>query len=715
MLPEGAVRTIYLDFETRSLSPIKLVGGLNYVAAPSTDVLCLCASDGRERWVWTPFGLPDQRAAGFLVGAHVSLEPWELVAATEGAVLVAHNAEGFDRPVWESCFPDHPREWADSLPRARRAQLPGKLEALAAYVLGDAKNEGGRKVTLSLSKPVVLSSEAVDMAVAAARARLAGTWTPALGDRPLALLLGPSFYDREAMRSLVASPPYGAEVLPTPSAAQLTEVIRYCLQDVELLRRVCEAERLLEPHMDDDALEADRRVNTRGVAVDLALVDRLLARADAIVLDAGRRAHVASDGAIGEVELRSTAVLRSWINEQRGDTIEDVKAETIKPLLARELNLAEHGTSEVSRECGRVLSAVLAARLDVARVATGKLRALKHRTSADGRLRGAHGYYQAHTGRWAGRGVQTQNLPRAVKGADPERVGEATSEQVGSLIRQCFVGDPGLVVLDFKQIEARALLYLAGDLDGMNAFDDGDPYLDLAGRIFNDVVKKGDPRRQVAKVTILGSQYGAGPDALARYFAKAGVVTDLDPAYLVESYRSANPLIAGVETGREYTDEAGRLRRRRRGGYWKQLEKDARQAIRDADSESAWAFDGHDLLYTLPSGRVLRYREAQVGPFEDREDALTYFNPKKRKRVATWGSRLSENLAQAFSRDFLAEGLVRLEAAGERTVMHTHDEFVVEAAESELPRLAALVSEPPPWAPDFALGVEGAWARRYAK
>lgn len=79
------------------------------------------------------------------------------------------------------------------------------------------------------------------------------------------------------------------------------------------------------------------------------------------------------------------------------------------------------------------------------------------------------------------------------------------------------------------------------------------------------------------------------------------------------------------------------------------------------------------------------------------------------------GPVIVHNCAQAFSRDFLAEGLVRLEVAGERVVMHTHDEFVIEAAESALPRLAALVSEPPPWAPDFALGVEGAWARRYAK
>ena len=689
------MRAVYLDFETRSLADIKLLGGLNYVAASSTDVLALCASDGARRWCWSPFGLPDRRALGAEVS--VSTEPWEIVAATEGARVVAHNAEGFDRPVWEALgLPE--REWVDSLPLARRAQLPGKLESLAAYVLGEGKAEAGRKVTLSLSKPIALSAQAVDLAVQAAHGYLAGHLLPT-GARQLQLL-GVWPPSDEALRSLIASPPYGAEVLPTPSPAQLTEVIRYCMQDVELLRRVCEAERLLEPHVDDDALEADRRVNHRGVAVDLALVDRLLMRADAIVREAGERAYAASEGAIGEAELRKTAKLRSWLAEN-GVQIPDCKAETIRHVLQ---------TSEPPPAARKVLHS----RLDVARVATGKLKALKARASADGRLRGAHGYYEAHTGRWAGRGVQTQNLPRAVKGADPDRLEAMGPEQVGALVRQCFVGDPGLVVLDFKQIEARALLYLAGDLAGMNAFDDGDPYLALACRIFNAEVKKGDPRRQVAKVTILGSQYGAGPDALARYFVKNGVMTDLDPAFLVESYRRANPLVAGEETGREYTDEAGRLRRRRKGGYWKSLERDARRAI-GGEPTGGWHVEDGDLFYTLPSGRVLRYREAAVGPFEDRDSALTYFNPKKKKRVATWGSRLAENLSQAFSRDFLAEGLVRLELAGYRVVMHTHDEFVIEAPESALDECARIVSERPTWAPDFALGVEGAWARRYAK
>lgn len=725
--------TFFLDFESRSRSPIKLVGGLNYVADPTTEPLCLCGSDGVRNYVWSPFPGPLRPIASDLplVVEHGAY-PSAIVEASEGRTCVAHNAEGFDRPLWEALgLP--PRAWADTVPLARRAQLPGKLELLAERVLGVGKDKRGRSVTLAMSKPVALSRAAVDGAADAARQLIAlgdAGPSPLTGVSEAGLgtlrLLAPEWWAlpsgelRAFLASLVASPPYGAEVLRDPDPAQLTEIVRYCLKDVDLMRRICEKERLLEPHVDDDALEADRRINSRGVEVDLALVRALLREADRLTREAGERASAATGGEIGEAELRSTATLIRFL-AKHGIDVEDTKSETVRPLLAS--------------ATGDVLPIVLRARLDVARVSSGKLRKLLATVSADGRLRGAHAYYQAHTGRWAGRGMQTQNLPRAVRGMapdTPERLVEGAkierllgdakvspAEATGSLIRQCFVGRPGLAVLDFKQIEARAVLYLAGDLAGMRRFDEGDPYLDLAERLFGQRVEKSDPRRQIAKVTILGSSYGAGPDALARYFAKNNVDPTrfgLEPAMLVEAWRSANPLIAGEETGREYTDGSGRLRKRRRGGYWKALEADAKAAVREPGANHGdWRMFPDGLTFWLPSNRHLLYRDAQVGPFEDRREALTYWNPSKRKRVSTYGGRLCENVTQAFARDFLAEGLVALESAGFATVLHTHDEFVVECSASDYDRVAAIVSSPPSWAPDFALGVDGHWSRRYAK
>ena len=713
----------FCDFETRSWENLKVVGGRNYVAG-NTDVLALCGTDGVRDYVWSPFGGPlgPLGAKRPLVVEHGPY-PTAIVAATEGATLLAHNAEGFDRPLWEALgLPE--RVWIDSVPLARRAQLPGKLQDLAERVLGVGKDKAGRDVTLSLSKPVELSRAAVDLALRAAQDYLDGILYPKQGLATLTMLLGgPGRASNEALRALLESPPYGAAVLRDPSPAQLTEVVRYCLKDVDLMREACLRARLLEPHMDDDALEADRRINARGVAVDLPLVHCLLRHADRVVAEAGAAASAATDGAIGEAELRKTAKLRSWLAEN-GLVVDDTKAETIKPLLA---------TTDGA------VATVLRARLDVARVSTGKLRALVNRTQRDGRLRGMHGYYDAHTGRWTGRDVQTQNLPRGVKGTPATLADELLAGAplpaavkgkpvdraalVGSLIRQCFVGDPGVIVADFEQVEARALCYLAGDEPGLAEFVSGaDPYLRSASIAFGEpITDKEDPRRQAGKIAFLSSQYGGGPDALLRMARKNGV--DLEstggcPARLVEAWRDAHPAIAGERTGKEWTDENGRLRFRRRGGFWKKIDRAVRRALRGEQSDDdlfPWSFDGTDLFCTLPSGRALRYRDTQLGPFEDRDECVSYWNPKKKKRVSTWGSKIVENLTQAYTRDFLAEGLVRLEVAGYRTVLHTHDEFVVEGREDQVAEVCRIVSEPPPWAPDFPLAASGSWSRRYAK
>lgn len=949
----------FLDFETRSTSPLKVVGGRNYVDDPTTSVLALCGTDGVRDYVWSPFGGPlgPLGAKRPLVVEHGPY-PTALVAATEGATLLAHNAEGFDRPLWEALgLPE--RVWIDSIPLARRAQLPGKLQDLAERVLGVGKDKAGRDVTLSLSKPVELSRAAVDLALRAAQDYLDGILYPKQGLATLTMLLGgPGRASNEALRALLESPPYGAAVLRDPSPAQLTEVVRYCLKDVDLMREACLRARLLEPHMDDDALEADRRINARGAAVDLPLVACLLRHADRIVAEAGAAASAATDGAIGEAELRKTAKLRSWLAEN-GVVVDDTKAETIKPLLtAMTPKLRQIGMSEETQRRGFAVATVLRARLDVARVSTGKLRALVNRTQRDGRLRGMHGYYDAHTGRWTGRDVQTQNLPRAIE-STPESLPDdllagaplpATSDRaalVGSLIRSCFVGDPGLIVADFSQVEARALCYLAGDEPGLAVYLSGaDPYLRMASLAFGEpVTDKKDKRRQAGKVAELaclaeGTQvvtdrglvaieqvlpsdrlwdgvewvahdglvdqgsracmnlhgvwltgdhlvlteegwcradtpdlspawcsapsewsgsfsalqagstprsacalaglrvsrllrtstegspldaelapgarpvpphvvwpdtkrssptpnsdgrgstasprlspaagtptprggattalggfastargsatadgsfatsppstggptslasstgsttteatsqgtsawrpaasrpatpaytaegslkltasgagagssrpsgsaasagslaqverptfdlanagprsrfvlanglvvhncgYGGGPDALLRMAKKNGVdleSTGACPARLVEAWRDLHPAIAGERSGRERTDEQGRLRANRRGGFWKQLEREARRALRGEGDDGRFSFDGTDLFMHLPSGRVLRYRDAQLGPFEDRDDTIHYWNPKKKKRVSTYGGRLVEN------------------------------------------------------------------------
>lgn len=746
---------IFIDFETRSRADLPTIGGHRYVLDPTTEIVCLAAvtADGRRAWVVTPH----QGPLGHL-GAPLGLEDCDLEEACDAADLpesllaelredprvVAHNAEGFDRLLWQAFgFPDV--QWFDSLPRARRAGLPGKLEQLTQLLYGAGKDKAGRRVMLGLSKPVALSRAAVDGAVRAAR-------EGDLTHRTLRMILG-SAPSAEALRSVVEAPPYGVEVLRDPDPAQLTEVVRYCLLDVALLRAAWLDEGLGHPHPDDDVLEADTVINRRGMPVDLELTRALLVEAEKVTADAGRRASEVTEGQVTESTLRSTAELRAWLRRHKVD-VPDVKADTVRAVLEERAAVSPLTT------VADPVSIVLAARLDVARVAAGKLRALLNRTCADGRLRGALAYHQAHTGRWAGRGVQVQNLPRPPKGM-PDDLADALlgvlpaaldpppsplpAAWVGGMIRQCFAAPEGrlLAVYDYSQIEARALLWLAGDLEGLDVFRSGrDPYRVAAGALFNvdpESIPKDDVRRQVGKILVLGAGYGAGPDAIERVAKKNGVdvaAAGTTSVAMVESWRAQHPKIAGypVPDGRVWRDEQGRERIARRGGWWRNLERGARAAVTgEPEPDSPWRYDGCDLWYRLPSGRELRYRDARVEPVEKHgkvKPGLTYYSAERRCRVDTYGGRLAENITQAFCRDLLAAALVEIKRRGSKlepewptVVAHVHDEIVLEVEDyawtpttwETRAVVERVLTTPPAWAAGFPIAVEGRAGRRYTK
>lgn len=303
-----------------------------------------------------------------------------------------------------------------------------------------------------------------------------------------------------------------------------------------------------------------------------------------------------------------------------------------------------------------------------------------------------------------------------------------TADLIGQLVRSCFVASPGrtLGVVDLAQIEARTLLWLAGDEQNLATFTSGDPYVAFAAKMWGcslDAVSK--VMRQVAKVAVLGAGFGAGPDALGRVAKKAGVdlaASGTSGVGLVEGWRRQHPMIAGREVGRTFVDAAGRERQARRGGYWRRTETAARRALLEGDvgavgaegREVTWQRDGVDLLATLPSGRALRYRNAGVDP----EQNLCYVDAK-RGLIRTYGGRLTENVVQAVARDVVAHALPRLEEAGYPVVLHVHDEVVCELPLTEpelhLARVQRIMETPPAWAAGLPIKTEGHHGRRYGK
>jgi DNA polymerase len=325
-----------------------------------------------------------------------------------------------------------------------------------------------------------------------------------------------------------------------------------------------------------------------------------------------------------------------------------------------------------------------------------------------------------------------------------------------------------LITVDFSQVEARGLLWLAGDEENLAPYREGkDAYVRLAAKTYDvdpDALRAAydaddadaAAKRKIGKVQVLALGYGGGVGALAAFAESSGVdlaAAGLSAEDLVEAYRDAHPLVAGERTGSRVlitpTSDNDEIPARepyyvavRRGGLWRDLYNGLRGAFGDRRSgNTPWvvgpiAFGSHDprrdvrdVVCYLPNGRPLRYRNVR---FEDRPDKFSD-EPGATRRTLVYdhakGTRelypgiVAENVTQATCRDLLAEALVRLEERGYRVVLHVHDEVVVEhpahpdsgEAREALANVIQIVSEVPEWAPGFPIAAAGDVGRAWSK
>jgi DNA polymerase len=230
-------------------------------------------------------------------------------------------------------------------------------------------------------------------------------------------------------------------------------------------------------------------------------------------------------------------------------------------------------------------------------------------------------------------------------------------------------------VADFSAIEARVIAWLASEKWRLDVFKThGKIYEASAAQMFNvpiETIGKGSPLRQKGKVAELALGYQGGVNALIAMGALKMGLDEEELPDIVKAWRSANPAIVRL---------------------WSDLEDYFKETITRGRGISFQP--SADLLMfqvkknvgfiMLPSGRRLAYVKPELTPhpkFEGR-DQITYMGvnqvTRKWSRLTTYGGKLVENVVQAIARDCLAESLVRLERAGYRTVMHVHDEVVLE-------------------------------------
>ena len=298
----------------------------------------------------------------------------------------------------------------------------------------------------------------------------------------------------------------------------------------------------------------DQKINDRGIQIDTELMRAM----DAIATQEQARLD-------DELNLLTNGVLRScnqnvaitkWLRDH-GVVVPSLKKQEYDALLDQPM-------PDICRQ-------VLLLRRESAKASTKKLNAAKRATGSDGRMRGTLMYHGASTGRWSGKLLQPQNLPRPAMVKDILPVVELIRHGNAELIRWLYgnvltpisdclrgliVAAPGheLLSFDYANVEARVTAWVAGDTEKLNKFRaiDADPslpdmYRVAAAAIYNvsptDIREKGDDRRQVGKTAELALGFGGGVSALLQMAAN----------YRVDMAKALPPLLE--TSGQERVDQ----------------------------------------------------------------------------------------------------------------------------------------------------------------
>ncbi len=491
----------------------------------------------------------------------------------------------------------------------------------------------------------------------------------------------------------------------------------YCIGDVVTEMEI-DARLSAFPVPDDieKQWQTDLTINARGVSVDMGMVR------GALEIDAASRDSLMEEAVriTGLENPNSIAQLSQWLEKATNTPVTDLRKDTVAAMLESQ---AVTGYAE----------RMLEIRQELGKTSTKKYDAIEVAVCGDGRVRGLLQFYGANrTGRWAGRLVQVQNLPRTYIGQLPlarDAVRNKESDKLrvlygsvpdtlSQLIRTSFVASRGnkLVDADFSAIEARVISWLAGEQWRLEVFrTHGKIYEASASQMFGvpiEKIKKGNPEyelRQKGKVAELALGYQGSSGALISMGALKMGIPEEDLPDIVTRWRDANKMIVDL---------------------WYSLESAAVSVIQTGAPAGvrglilAREFDiEHNLDFltiTLPSKRKLYYARPELGANQWGRPSILYRGvnqtTKQWTQLETYGGKLVENVVQAIARDCLAAAIEHLEEAGFPVVFHVHDEVVIDCPENraDLDAVVQIMTQPIPWAADLPLNADG-WVGDFFK
>lgn len=462
--------------------------------------------------------------------------------------------------------------------------------------------------------------------------------------------------------------------------------------------------------------ETDLLINARGVAVDMEMVS------GALEIGATVRERLTQEAVriSGLNNPNSVQQLSAWLEQETGEEVTDLRKDTVAKMIAQAPDIPG-------------VQRMLEIRQELGKTSTKKYDAIEQAVCPDGRVRGLLQFYGANrTGRWAGRLVQVQNLPRTytqplelarnlvkLRKLDNLRlIYGSVPDTLSQLIRTAFVASDGNVLIDadFSAIEARVISWLAGEQWRLDVFKThGKIYEASASQMFGvpiERIKKGNPEyalRQKGKVAELALGYQGGAGALINMGALDMGIPEDDLPDIVQRWRDTNKRICDL---------------------WYKMNSAAVEAISTGCSvgvgrllvscEYDAAHEVEYLTVLLPSGRKLYYNSPQIGENKWGGPSISYMGmdqtTKKWKRIETYGGKLVENCVQAVARDCLAQAIENLEKEGLPVVFHIHDEVVIDcrADTATLDDVVDIMSRPIPWAPGLPLNADG-WVGGFFK
>lgn len=451
--------------------------------------------------------------------------------------------------------------------------------------------------------------------------------------------------------------------------------------------------------------QLDQMINIGGTAIDMELVEGALAISDQIRDELSGKAKDLT----GLENPNSVAQLKKWVEDNSGLEIDSLNKATVAEILSGD-------PAEGIRE-------VLKIRRELGKTSVKKYEAMKTCVCEDGRVRGLLQFYGANrTGRFAGRLVQIQNLPKNFLGTldiarefVKHRQIEAVRmiygnipDTLSQLIRTAFVPGEGchFCVADFSAIEARVLAWMAGEQWRLDVFrTHGKIYEASASAMFGvpiETIAKGQENyklRAKGKVAELALGYGGGAHALVAMGALNMGLTEEELPDIVKRWRASS---------------------RRIYDFWYAVERAAQEAIEYGVITTlpcgiTISRDQNFMFIKLPSGRSLFYRDPQLAPgnYGNKEILFMGLNQTNKKwgRINTWGGKLVENIIQAASRDILCNAMKNLTRAGYKINFHIHDEVILEVPDDDksknlddaIRRMCAL----PEWANGLPLNAAG--------